>query len=515
MNAKVRRQLRNRKRRMQRRIDENNVCGQETPMIDPASVKYELAEKQQAIACGGIGNILELAKQLDLRKQINHAIPLLKFHAPYDEADHVLNIALNLLSGGTCLEHLELRRTDEAYLNAVGAQRIPDPTTAGDFCRRFDLANILSLMQAFNRVRQNVWKQQPDEFFDKAIIEADGSMVETTGERKEGIGMNYKKQWGYHPLIVSLANTNEQLFIANRSGNRPSHEHSAFYFDLAIDHCRKAGFRKIVLRGDTDFALTENFDRWDDDGVKFVFGYDAKPNLVNIAESLDESAWKPLRRRNKKKSKTSETRRRKPNYKERVVVAKGYKNKKLQGEEIAEFEYQPTKCDRSYRMTVVRKDIEVSEGEQQELFHETVYFFYVTNESKKEMPTRQVVFEANDRCDQENLISHHKASGALTAPLDTLESNWAYMVIASLAWSLKQWTGLVIKPEGRKEQKAKQQKTKRRIIRMEFRTFCQTLIQIPAQIIRRARQTVYRLLTYRESLDDLFMLRESIRCFRY
>ncbi|MFC1759680.1 hypothetical protein ACFL2H_13085 [Planctomycetota bacterium] len=71
------------------------------------------------------------------------------------------------------------------------------------------------------------------------------------------------------------------------------------------------------------------------------------------------------------------------------------------------------------------------------------------------------------------------------------------------------------KPEGRKEQKAKQQKTKRRIIRMEFRTFCQTLIQIPAQIIRRARQTVYRLLTYRESLDDLFMLRESIRCFRY
>ena len=132
MNAKVRRQLRQRKQRMLRRIDKRNASGQ-SPMIIPESVKYELAEKQQAIACGGIGNMLELAKQLDLRKHINNAIPLFKFCAPYDEADHVLNMALNLLSGGTCLEHLELLRTDEAYLNAVGAQRIPDPTTAGDF----------------------------------------------------------------------------------------------------------------------------------------------------------------------------------------------------------------------------------------------------------------------------------------------------------------------------------------------------------------------------------------------
>lgn len=484
-------------------------------MIAPRSVKYELAEKQQAIACGGIGNVLELTKQLNLRNAINNAVPLLKFFAPYDEADHVLNIALNLLSGGTCLEHLELRRQDEAYLDAVGAQRIPDPTTAGDFCRRFDFAAILSLMQAFNQVRREVWKQQPDEFFDEAIIEADGTMVETTGERKEGIGMNYAKQWGYHPLIVSLANTNEQLFIANRSGNRPSHEHAAFYFDLAIDHCRTAGFRRIVLRGDTDFALTENFDRWDDESVSFVFGYDAKPNLVKIAESLDENAWKPLRRRNKKKSKTNSKRRRRPNHKEQVVIAKGYKNKKLRGEEVAEFEYQPTACNRKYRMIVVRKDIEITEGPQRSLFHEKEHFFYITNETKKSKSSREVVFAANDRCDQENLISQHKASGALSAPLDTLLSNWAYMAIASLAWSLKQWSGLVIQPEGTSDQRAEQRKTKRRILRMEFRTFCQTLIQIPAQIIRRARQTVYRLLTYRPSVDDLFLIRANTRATRW
>ena len=214
-------------------------------MIKTTAIKYELADKQQAIAAGGIGTIMQLIKTLDLRKEINQAIPLLKLHLPYDEADHVFNIVLNLLAGGSCLEHLELRRTDEAYLNAVGAERIPDPTTAGDFCRRFDQWNILQLMTAFNRVRQRVWKQQPDEFFDVATIEADGTMVETDGKCKEGIGMNYKKQWGYHPLVVTLANTGEPMYVVNRSGNRPSHEDAAFYFDLAIAQCRKAGFRNF------------------------------------------------------------------------------------------------------------------------------------------------------------------------------------------------------------------------------------------------------------------------------
>ena len=229
MNTKLREQLRRRKRRMQRRIDKSNWSG-DSPMIGTPSIKYELADKQEAIASGGIGTVMQLVKQLDLRKHINRAIPLLKLHLPYDETDHVLNIALNLMTGGTRLDHLELRRTDEAYLNAVGAERIPDPTTAGDFCRRFHETDIMFLMKAFNRIRRKVWQQQPEEFFETAIIEADGTMVETCGERKEGIGMNYEKKWGYHPLVVTLANTREPLFIVNRSGNRPSHENAAFYF---------------------------------------------------------------------------------------------------------------------------------------------------------------------------------------------------------------------------------------------------------------------------------------------
>ena len=507
MNATIRQQLKARKRRVDERIDKRNWSGVSPMMMTPA-IKYEVAEKQQAIAAGGLGTIMQLIQQLGLRKEINDSVPLLKLHLPYDEADHVFNIALNLLAGGSCLDHLELRRTDEAFLNAVGAERIPDPTTAGDFCRRFDELTVMKLLQAFNRMRQRVWKQQPDNFFDVATIEADGTMVETSGERKEGIGMNYKKQWGYHPLVVTLANTGEPLYLANRSGSRPSHEHAPFFIDLAIQQCRDTGFRKIVVRGDTDFALTENFDRWTDDDVEFVFGVDQMPNLVALADSLEKDAWRPLRRRRPQPPKTAK-RRRRLNHRQAIVVEKEYQNKRLKQEWIAEFDYQPGKCSRTYRLIAVRKEIEVTKG-QQKLFDDTPYLFYITNASRREKSDRQVVFAANDRCDQENTISQLKACGALTAPLDNLVSNWAYMVIASLAWSLKIWSGLMIEPRGTKKVKAAKAEVKRRLIRMDFKTFCQSLLQIPAQIIRRSRQLVYRLLSYRPSMEPLLLIHESV-----
>ncbi len=273
-------------------------------------------------------------------------------------------------------------------------------------------------MTAFNRVREKVWKQQPDEFFDCAIIEGDGTQVETSAEKKQGIGINYKGQWGYHPLVVTLANTREPLFIVNRSGNRPSHEHSAFYFDLAVHRCRDAGFRKVVLRGDTDFSLTENFDRWDDDGVEFVFGIDAMPNLVEIAENLDKSAWKPMKRRRRSKKPRPSRVPNDPSKRSKSSVQNKYLNKKLVSERIAEFDYQPGKCDRTYRVVVLHKEVHVKRG-QLRLFdkEEPVYFFYITNATKSSKPTRQVVIDANARCDQENNIAQLKQC-ALSAPLN-------------------------------------------------------------------------------------------------
>ena len=507
MQRKIQQKLSRRERRLRRRIDKANWSGQ-SPMIAPPKIQYELGDRVQALNAGGLGVVQELVKQLDLAETINRMCPIFKLRLPYSEADHVLNIAYNLLAGGGCLEHLEFRRQDEAYLNALGAERIPDPTTAGDFCRRFNIEEVFALQESFHEVRLKVWRRQPAAFFDLAVIEGDGTMVETCGEHKEGIGMNYKGQWGYHPLVMTLANTREVLYLRNRSGNRPSHEQAFTYFDRAIAVCRRGGFRKIRLRGDTDFSQTEHLDRWHGDQVQFVFGMDSMPNLVEIADNLPKSAWQQLRR---KPRASDQPRARRPNTKEQVVVEREYKNKQLEQEFVAEFDYSPGKCRRTYRMVVVRKQIAVSKG-QQKLFDDSPYFFYLTNITAKELTAAEIVGQSNQRCDQENIISQLKQLGALSAPLHTLTSNWAYMVMATLAWNLKAWLALSLPESGSPPKaQAEQRAEKHRLLRLDFSTFRQTLIMIPAQIIRSARRLTYRLLTWTPALATLFRLHDCVR----
>ena len=505
MNAKIRKRLAARKRRIQKRLDRTNF-GSESPVMSASNIHYETAERTQAVSAGGIGMIHQMVKRLGLDTAINQHLNALKIYMPYSESDHVLNIAYNLLAGGACLEHLELRRKDEAYLDALGAQRIPDPTTAGDFCRRFDWWRVFLLMETFNEIRMKVWRQQPKSFFDEAIIEADGTMVETYGQCKEGIDINYKGQWGYHPLLISLANTGEPLYIVNRSGNRPSHEKAAGYLDRAISLCRRAGFRKITMRGDTDFTQTEDLDRWDEGGVGFVFGIDAMPNLYEIAENLPNEAWKRLRRRARYQVKTK-PRRRPENVKERIVQEREFENIRLTGEYVAEFPYRPVKCRKTYRVVVVWKELEVTKG-QSKLFDDSRCFFYITNDWNSS--AAEVVFNANKRCDQENLIEQQKNGvRALTAPLDNLMSNWAYMVMASLAWSLKAWAALLLPINGRwKERHAREKRT---LLRMDFTTFRNAMINIPAQIIRTGGKIVYRFLSWNPWQHVFFRLVDGLR----
>ena len=506
MNTKIRKQIERRKRRIVQRLDKDDNRGCERPMMTAANIHYEIAERARATAAGGIGTIHLLVKRLELDRDIDRHLGLLKIHLPYHESDHVLNIAYNLLAGGTCLEHLELLRTDEAYLDALGARRIPDPTTAGDFCRRFEISDIIGLMEVFNATRLKVWKQQPPAFFEEAILEADGTMVETTGECKQGMDINYKGQWGYHPLVLSLANTAEPLYVVNRSGNRPSHEHAAVYFDRAMAWCRRGGFQKILLRGDTDFTQTAHLDRWDDAGdVRFIFGIDAMPNLYEIVENLPKTAWKELKRPAKYAVKT-EPRQRPKNVKEQIVQEREFANIRLVKERVAEFSYQPAKCHKAYRVVVVWKDLEVRQG-QKKLFDDTRCFFYITND--RETPVEEIVFLANDRCDQENLLQQLKSGvRSLTAPVDNLSSNWAYMVMASLAWNLKAWSALMLPEEGRWKEKHREEK--RKLLRMDFATFRRALVHVPAQILRTGRKIVSRLLAWNPWQPVFFRLLDQI-----
>ena len=487
MKRKIRRILEARKRKMERRLLKALEQDGERPTLKASNIQYELAERNNAIGHGGIGLAHLVTRQVGLDREIDKRVEVLKIHAPYHESDHVLNIAYNSLCGGTTLDDIELRRNDTAHLDALGAESIPDPTTAGDFCRRFDESDIEALMAGINAARLKVWQQQPPEFFARASIDADGSMVETLGECKQGMDISHNGIWGYHPLVVSLANTQEPLFILNRSGNRPSHEGAPEYFDAAIALCREAGFREVLLRGDTDFSLTKNFDRWDADEVKFVFGFDAKKNMIARAEEVEEY-WE-LERRAARVLKT-QLRERPTNVKEQIVVEREFKNLRLKSEEVAEFEYKPTKCNRSYRVVVVAKNISVEKGEQV-LFDEIRYFFYITNDRR--MKTKEVVRQAGQRCNQENLIAQLKSGvRALHAPVNTLNANWAYMVMAALSWSIKAWMALLLPITPRWRERHKQERE--RLLRMEFRKFAQAMIQVPCQIVKTGRRIIYRLL---------------------
>ena len=468
-----------------------------------------MCERYGGVSCGGIGAIHLLARRIGLIDAIDQRLHLLKFHLPYQESDHVLNFAYNALCNGTCLQDMELRRQDENYLNALGTPRIPDPTTAGDFCRRFSREHLDTLIDIFNDVRLKVWAEQPDDFFNCAKIDMDGTITETTGECKQGMDISYDSRWGYHPFVLTMANTGEVLSLVNRSGNRPSHEGAAAEADRAVRLCIKAGFRKIVLRGDTDFSQTRHLDGWDDDPrIRFFFGYDRVPNLVEIADNLPKSAWRPLERPARYQVKT-QPRRRPTNVKEQVVKEREFENQRLVSEDVAEFCYKPTACRESYRFVVLRKNISVEKGEQV-LFPDERYFFYITNEH--DCTPAEVVFEANDRCNQENLIAQLKgAVHALHAPVDNLESNWAYMLMTALAWNLKAWWALSL-PEKPGRWQEKHRAEKQWSLKLEFKTFLNAFMLLPCQIVKKGRKLVYRLLGWNPHLPIFFRLLHKLRC---
>ena len=509
MKSTISGKLANSKRRIERRLDKTKLgdCGQ--PMFTARNVHYEIGERSRGLAQGGIGAMHVLARQIGLIDAIDERLHLLKIHLPFHESDHVLNFAYNALCEGTCLQDIELRRNDEVFLDALGARRIPDPTTAGDFCRRFTSADVVTLLDIFDDIRIGVWAEQPAAFFERAVIDMDGTLVETTGECKQGMNIAYDGTWGYHPLVLSLANTQEVLSVVNRSGNRPSHEGAAEQVDRCLATCFSGGFHKVLLRGDTDFSQTEHLDRWHaDDRVRFIFGYNAMPNLVNLAESLPERVWRELKRPPRYTA-TTEPRQRPERVKEQVVVAREFENQRLQSEAVAEFNYRPTACRETYRMVVVRKNISVEKGEQA-LFDRVVYFFYITNDWVSE--PHEIVWSANDRCHQENLLAQLLGGvRALTAPVDNLVSNWAYMVMTALAWNLKAWWALIL-PEEPGRWQDKYQAEKQWVLKIEFKTFVNAFIRIPCQLVRTSRKLVYRLLAWNPYQPIFFRLVSALRC---
>jgi hypothetical protein len=308
--------------------------------------------------------------------------------------------------------------------------------------------------------------------------------------------ISYNSQWGYQTLVISLHNSREPLYIVNRPANAASHQDSVPWIDKSLDLVSRQ-FQKVQLRGDTDFSLTRHFDKWNE-RCTFIFGMDAMDNLVKIADQINESDWQPLEKRPKYQIKTQP--RHKPlNIKKQVVKRRKFKRIVTRAEAIAECEYRPVKCNKPYRLIILRKTLEVLKGEMN-LFDDVRYFFFITNDHKRS--AAEMVQFYRGRSDHENDIEQLKNGvNALTPASDTLLSNWALMTIASLAWDLKAWFGLLLpyRPLGLS------------IVRMEFKRFLNTFINIPCMIIRTGRRICYRLLGYNDKLKHIIGFSKTIK----
>ncbi len=123
MKSKLQGESRKLKRRIEHRLRPINWDDQPSPMMSGAGIHYELGSRTRAIDVGGIGAIHGLVRRIGLPSAIDAEVKLLKRHLPYWESDHVLNIAYNTMCGGRCLEDIELRRNDEAFMDSLGAQQ--------------------------------------------------------------------------------------------------------------------------------------------------------------------------------------------------------------------------------------------------------------------------------------------------------------------------------------------------------------------------------------------------------
>jgi hypothetical protein len=462
-------------------------------MLTSGKINYEVGGNGEATPFGGLFAMHRLVTRLGLAKAIDDTLELLKIHLPYHESDHVLTLAYSVLCGGTRLQDIDRLRNDVPLMNGLGARLLPDPTTIGDFLRRFSETDIIELMEAINSVRPRVWRSRGTSLLGEvAYLDVDGTTVPTTGRLKQGIDINYKGIWGYAPLIVSLANTREVLYLVNRPGNAPSHLDAPAWIDKAISLLTPHA-KRVCLRGDTDFALTAHFDQWARQ-VDFVLGTDNIAALRTRADALAPSAWTRLHRPTPYDNKTGTTRTRRHNRKQHVVAERGFLNLRLNHEDVAEFSYQPMKCRRAYRVVVLRKNISRMKGEQA-LIDEIRYFFYITTYRADTHTCARIVELANDRCDQENIHGQLKSGiNALHAPVNDLHSNWAYMLIATLAWNIKSWHAMMMH---RKEDRHAH-------IRMEFKRFLDTIVRVPAMVLVRARGIVVRLVAYTVNLDRFF-----------
>ena len=446
----------------------------------------EVDERSEVTPYGGLAVATAFLRRFKVAECIDRNVKVFLVHLPYHESDHVLAQTLNLYVGGTCIEDVANLQHSEAVRRILGAPRIPDPTTAGDFLRRLHEKEhqLPGLRRAVDEVQVAVWRRsrrgrgkREDPW---SIVDVDGHVKPLYGVQKEGADF-YKSTWCYQPLIVSLAGTGECLAIRNRPGNVRSSDGTATVLDEVLPVVRERGGRMLV-RGDSDFDRSDVRAACDRAGAYFAFvgrEFTDRPKLV---ETIAESAWKPFRTRahrervERRKHPSYASRRKKRNRRRQRARARNFAEKQLVKQWVTELA-QTDADGKPYRLVIRRQLIEHREG-QRLLFDEYRYRYIVTS-LPASVSTQDAVDLTYERCDQENVIEQLGSGlAAWRMPVAEFDGNSAWLEIARLAWNLGKWIALLALPT--------------EVVRWEWKRFRQAFVHVAAQVIRRSRQIVLR-----------------------
>jgi DDE family transposase len=446
----------------------------------------EVDERSEVTPYGGLVIATAFLRRFKVAEIIDRHVQVFLLHLPYHESDHVLAQALNLYVGGTCIEDVANLQHSEAARRIIGACRIPDPTTGGDFLRRFHEKDhqLPGLRHAVDEVQSAVWRRlrrgrrRRDAGW--SIVDVDGHVKPLYGVQKEGADF-YKSTWCYQPLIVSLAGTGECLAIRNRPGSVRSSDGTAGVLDQVLPRVHERGGRMLV-RGDSDFDRGDVRAACDRAGAYFAFvgrEFTDRPKLV---EQIPESAWNPFRTRahreqvERRQRPSYRSRRKKPNRRRQRARARNFTEKQLVKQWVAEVA-QTDADGKPYRLVIRRQLIEHRQG-QRSLFDEYRYRYIVTD-LPASVSTQDAVDLTYERCDQENVIAQLGSGlAAWRMPVAEFDGNSAWLEIARLAWNLGKWIALLALPA--------------EVVRWEWKRFRQAFVHAAAQVIRRSRQIVLR-----------------------
>lgn len=455
------------------RLGVSGACGREFRMPR----LHAEVESSESTALGGLALAVTLSSRLRMAQAIDGRVSLLRSRRPYHESDHVLTHVYNLFVGGSAIEDIADLQHSEPVRRMLGATRIPDPSTAGDFLRRFDGEAIAALDRAIDDVQERAWRMcHGSKRLALGVIDLDSHLHHVYGRQKEGADFTYKGGFGYHPLVISLAETQECLRLVNRGGNVPSADGAAAELSGLVPMLRRR-FKKVLVRGDSAFARQDIFDACDRNGLHFAMVSAEHQNFRALAEGVKERCWRRFRSTAKPSAVVDRPRRRGRDLRRECARRRGKRDLKLEEQWLAEIVYKPARSEKTYRLIIRRQRIE--ESEQGELF-EMWRYRYVLTSLPRSVPTEEVVRQTYRRCDQENVIEQlQNGVAAMRMPTGGFLANQAYLVCARLAHNMKSWLAMLALP--------------REVMRWEWKRFRKAFVYAAARIVRTARQNIVRL----------------------